>query len=57
MSEVASTETIHRDVGAVSPELPAQVAEDYERFKPCGSASLDSPIPAFTLLFGVLLVL
>jgi len=34
MSEVADTETIHLNVGAVSPALPAQVAEDYERFKP-----------------------
>ncbi|WP_369333405.1 ABC transporter substrate-binding protein [Halorubrum sp. Atlit-28R] len=34
MSEVADTEMIHLNVGAVSPALPAQVAEDYERFKP-----------------------
>jgi branched-chain amino acid transport system substrate-binding protein len=34
MPEVAETETVHLNVGAVSPQLPAKVAEDYERFKP-----------------------
>jgi branched-chain amino acid transport system substrate-binding protein len=34
MSEIASTETIHLNVGAVAPGLAGQVAENYEQFKP-----------------------
>lgn len=34
MPEIASSETIHLNVGAISPKLPAKVAEDYEKFKP-----------------------
>lgn len=34
MPEIAETETIHLNVGAVSPALPAKVAKNYEKFKP-----------------------
>jgi branched-chain amino acid transport system substrate-binding protein len=34
MPEIASTEKIHLNVGAISPKLPAQVAEEYEKYKP-----------------------
>lgn len=34
MENIAQTETIHLNVGAISPELPAKLQEDYESFKP-----------------------
>jgi branched-chain amino acid transport system substrate-binding protein len=34
MPEIASSEKMHLNVGAISPKLPAKVAEDYESYKP-----------------------
>jgi branched-chain amino acid transport system substrate-binding protein len=34
LPEIASSRTIHTNVGAISPELPTNLREDYEQFKP-----------------------
>ena len=34
MDQIAETETVHLNVGAASPALAGQVAEDYEKYKP-----------------------